>query len=63
MWATVMEVDTFLDAEGSKAGTSFHIAHFRNEKENNAQGTSVARHPLWKTPWLGSELIPSLNGM
>lgn len=56
LFATVLQVDFFLDAEGSKAGTSFHLAHLRNELENSTAGFSTAVHPLWSRPWSGCPL-------
>ncbi len=56
MFATVLQVDIFLDAEGSRAGTSFHLAHWRNELENETDGFSLKKHPLWSTEWSGAPL-------
>ncbi len=56
-WATVLQVDLFVDAEGQKAGTSFHLAHVRNELENKTDGFSLDRHPIWTTLWKGAPLL------
>jgi hypothetical protein len=57
LWATVMQVDIVLDAETPKAGTSFHVSHFRSTFENSQDGTSLEKHTFWSTPWRGTELI------
>lgn len=57
LYATVLQTDFFLDAESQKAGTSFHLAHYRNELENTTPGFSAARHPLWAEPWAGAPLV------
>lgn len=56
LFATVLQVDLFLDAEAPRAGTAFHLAHVRNELENKTDGFSVARHPLWDAVWTGAPL-------
>lgn len=56
MFATVLQVDLFIDAEGPKAGTSFHLAHWRNELENKTDGFSLDKHPIWSEQWSGAPL-------
>ena len=56
LFATVLQVDFFLDAEAPRAGTSFHLAHWRNELENTTDGFSLDKHPIWKEQWTGAPL-------
>ena len=55
-YATVLQVDTFIDAEAPRAGTSFHLAHLRNDLDNKTAGFSIDRHPLWTEKWTGCPL-------
>lgn len=59
IYATVVRVSSSISAEARKAGTSFTLAHLRNEQENgpDADTTSVARPPLYKEGWYGAPLI------
>jgi hypothetical protein len=57
-WCTVLRVSTIIDCQRMRATTVFHLGHVRNEKENNDEGTSTDKHPLWqKCKWGGCVLI------
>ena len=56
-YATVLRVSTHLDAEAAQAGTGFHFAHCRSERENGSDRTSVARHPLYRGTFSGCSLV------
>jgi hypothetical protein len=56
LFATVLQLNWFLDAESPRAGTSFHLAHVRNELENTTDGFSLDKHPIWSEAWTGCPL-------
>jgi hypothetical protein len=56
-FASVTRVTCLINSERQRAGTSFSLAHIRNEKENEDDGTSVAEPPLYKKGWRGKELV------
>jgi hypothetical protein len=56
-YATVLRVSTHLDAESAQAGTGFHLAHCRSERENSSDRTSVAKHPLYRNTFVGCGLL------
>lgn len=56
MFATVLQVEFHFDAEAPRAGTSFHLAHWRNEEENGLDGFSLDKHPIWSEAWTGTVL-------
>jgi hypothetical protein len=56
----VHRVTCSLNAEGSKAGTSFQVVHLRTEKENEEDTTSVEKHPLYDQVFKGSPLSEDL---
>ena len=51
--ATVTGVSYMLDANSSRAGTGYQLAHVRTEAENQSSDTSVAQHPLYYNWWVG----------
>lgn len=57
LWAVVLQVDFFLDADRGTAGTAFRLAHLRNRAENAMRGASVDRHPIWNSLWTGAPLV------
>lgn len=56
-YATVLRVSTYLDAEGARAGTGFHLSHCRSEKENESDRTSIAGHPIYRGTFAGCGLL------
>ena len=60
-YATVLRVTYYFDAENPRTGTAFNLAHIRNEKENEAEDTSVKRHPLYTRVWKGDKLLKDVN--
>jgi hypothetical protein len=56
-YASVISVGYQFDAETRTAGTSFHLAHVRNEAENESDDTSLDGHPLYKNKFIGEVLI------
>lgn len=56
----VHRVTCSLDAEGSKAGTSFQLVSLRTELENEQDTTSVEEHPLYEQVFAGSPLSEDL---
>lgn len=50
-----------LNAESRQAGTSFQIEHYRTLAENEAEETSVDRHPLFDTIFRGAPLTTDLE--
>lgn len=56
-FASVTRVTTVINAEKQQAGTSFSLAHIRNENENKSDETSIERPPLYKEGWVGKSLI------
>lgn len=58
--ADVQRVTCSLNAEGSKAGTSFQLTHLRTEAENDADATSIETHPLFNKEFSGSPLSEAL---
>lgn len=56
-FASVTRVTNLINAEIQRVGTSFSLAHIRNEKENESDETSVEKPPLYKEGWVGKELV------
>lgn len=56
LFAAVNRVSLYLDAEGSKASTTFGLAHNRGRDENASPDTSMESHPLYATKWKGYRL-------
>lgn len=56
-WASVSKVTYLINSEAQRAGTSFTLAHIRNEKENEDPFTSVERPPLYKEGWRGKAMV------
>lgn len=56
-YATVLRVSTYLDAESAQAGTGFHLAHCRSERENSSDRASVDKHPLYRDTFAGCGLL------
>lgn len=61
IYATVTQVAYVITAEGSKAGTSFSLAHIRSDVENKLPGTSIDKPPLYEKPWPGAVLVKHSN--
>lgn len=65
--ATVISVTINLDGQQGNAGTSFQLSHVRSEFENEQDGFSVERPPLWKDEWRGTSLVddnvPGVTGI
>jgi hypothetical protein len=59
IYATVTQVTCVINAESQRAGTAFSLDHIRSLQENSAEGTSIARPPLYTTPWRGATLVQS----
>jgi len=55
--AEVVGVSIAINAETAKAGTTFSLALVRTEDENKDDKTSVERHPLYTTKFVGAPLI------
>jgi hypothetical protein len=55
-FATVLRVTQYFDAETPRTGTAFHLAHIRNEQENEDDDTSLDQHPLYERKWTGDYL-------
>jgi hypothetical protein len=47
LFGAVVRVTYYIDAETPRAGTAYHIAHVRNEPENEDDDTSLTKHPLY----------------
>lgn len=60
MVGEVHRVTCSLDAESSKAGTSFQLVHVRTVEENAQDTTSVDVHPLYDQVFAGSPLSEDL---
>jgi hypothetical protein len=64
---TVISVTINMNAQQASAGTSFQLSHLRSEAENNVDGFSVDRPPLWKDNWRGTSLVdapvPGVGGI
>lgn len=56
-FASVTRVTHVINAELQQAGTSFSLAHIRNERENESDDTSISRPPLYAEGWVGKELV------
>jgi hypothetical protein len=56
-FASVSKVTHLINAEVQRAGTSFTLAHIRNEEENKDPDTSIEIPPLYKEPWTGKVLL------
>jgi hypothetical protein len=61
LYASVMRVTVAINAEAGKAGTAFSIAFHRNSDENESDSTSVDKHPLYSTKFIGAPLIKGLD--
>ena len=57
LYATVVRVSYRLDAEAHTAGTGFSFAYSRTDAENKDDKTSLEKHPLYETSFLGAPLI------
>jgi len=57
LYATVVRVSYRLDAEAHTAGTGFAFAYCRTKAENEDDKTSLEKHPLYETSFLGAPLI------
>ena len=57
MVGRVIAVSISLNAETSKAGTSFQLTDMRTVAENEDEKTSIEKHPLYETTFLGAPLI------
>ena len=57
LYATVARVSFRLNAEEGNAGTGFSFAHARTEEENKSDKTSLEKHPLYETKFVGAPLI------
>jgi len=57
LYATVVRVSFRLDAESHTAGTGFNFAYCRTKAENEDDKTSLEKHPLYETSFLGAPLI------
>lgn len=57
-YATVFNVSYVINAEMQRCGTTFSLAHIRNEAENQDDRYSVTRPPLYETAFVGEALIP-----
>jgi len=60
-YASVSKVTHLINSEVQRAGTSFTLAHIRNEAENEDPDTSVAIPPLYDEAWNGKVLIDGVN--
>ncbi len=54
---SVMRVSTTISAESGRAGTGFQLAYIRTTSENENDQTSIDRHPLYSTKFLGAPLV------
>jgi hypothetical protein len=57
LYATVARVSFKLDASEGTAGTGFSFAHARTEEENKSDKTSLDKHPLYETKFVGAPLM------
>jgi hypothetical protein len=56
-YASVQRVTFVIDAQSSRASTSFRVMHVRTEAENRSDRTSVAQHPLYNRIWPGDYML------
>lgn len=56
-YASVSKVTHLINSEIQRAGTSFTLAHIRNEAENKDEDTATAVPPMYNEPWIGKSLI------
>jgi hypothetical protein len=57
LYGTVVRVSFRMDASKGQAGTGFSFMHIRTEAENKDDKTSVEKHPLYETTFVGAPLI------
>lgn len=62
IYATVTQVSYVINAESQKAGTAFSLAHIRTEKENQTEGMSIGKPPLYQDAWPGAMLVTTAPG-
>lgn len=60
-YASVSKVTHLINSEMQRAGTSFTLAHIRNERENGDSDFSISVPPLYKQPWRGAVLVDGFN--
>lgn len=61
--ATAIRVSVEMDAEGSRAGTGFQLAHVRTKTENENGMLSVDAHPIYNgQQWPGAPLTDDDSG-
>jgi len=53
----VVQVQGSISAQGKQAGTQFQLDHLRTRKENEADATSSAEHPLYTEVFAGAPLL------
>ena len=56
LFGVVSKVTYLINAEAQRAGTSFTLAHIRNQAENESDDTSIGEPPLYKAGWRGATL-------
>lgn len=57
LFGTVLKVSCSLNAEKPAAGTGYEIGYIRTAKENASNNTSIDKHPLYTTKFLGKPLV------
>ena len=60
-YGSVSKVTHLINAEMQRAGTSFTLAHIRNERENGDSDYSIDVPPLYKKAWRGDVLVDGFN--
>jgi hypothetical protein len=56
----VYRVKMGADAQNASAYTTYDVAHFRTQTENQNDDTSIARHPIYDKKWIGDFLTVKL---
>lgn len=56
-YGMVNSVSYLVNAESRKVATTFSLAHVRNQKENDTEGMTIDRPPLYAKAWRGAAMV------